>query len=99
MLRIRRLPVLLHQPRRLIGTETSFWQSTAKSTVKMAGYCVAGYMAYFNITYPVVGRSMSPQFNPQFKDYGDTVLTIPRLNMEGNIHRGRVYIFADPSKV
>ena len=53
---------------------------------------------YYFLTVPVVGRSMSPQFNPQFADYGDTVLYFPRLQKSQQLKRGKVYIFNDPTK-
>jgi len=54
---------------------------------------------YFFVT-PIIGRSMSPQFNPGIKDYGDSVCFVPRLpwTREQPLVRGKIYLFEDPGK-
>ena len=54
---------------------------------------------YFFIT-PIIGRSMSPQFNPGIADFGDSVLFLPRLPWAkaDPLVRGKIYLFEDPGK-
>jgi len=67
--------------------------------MRMLMVAIPAYGTYFYISMPIVGRSMSPQFNPQFADFGDTAFLLPRIQPQGKLHRGRVYVFTDPSKV
>lgn len=46
---------------------------------------------------PIIGRSMSPQFNPGVADYGDTVIFLPRLRRSVPLVRGEIYLFNDPT--
>lgn len=100
MLRIRPLfrSSLVQPPRRLNSTQT-FLQETATYGMRMLMVAIPAYGTYFYISMPIVGRSMSPQFNPQFADFGDTAFLLPRIQPQGKLHRGRVYVFTDPSKV
>jgi len=41
---------------------------------------------------------MSPQFNPLFADYGDTVFYAPRIINTSPLKRGKIYLFNDPTK-
>jgi len=56
------------------------------------------YLGYDQLSVPVVGRSMTPQFNPHFADYGDTVFFIPRFIKSEKLKRGKIYLFNDPTK-
>ena len=56
------------------------------------------YVAYDQLSVPVVGRSMTPQFNPHFADYGDTVFFLPRILKSEKLKRGKIYLFNDPTK-
>ena len=51
---------------------------------------------YF-LCVPIIGRSMSPQFNNGIADFGDTVIVIPRILRNNPLKRGQVYLFNDPS--
>ena len=54
---------------------------------------------YFFVT-PIIGRSMSPQFNPGVADFGDSVFYVPRLPWAKGepLVRGKIYLFEDPGK-
>ena len=45
-----------------------------------------------------MGRSMSPQFNPLFTDFGDLVIFAPRFKKDDPLVRGKIYLFNDPTK-
>jgi len=48
---------------------------------------------------PIIGRSMSPQFNSGASDHSDTVIWMPRnpLSLSEPLKRGHIYLFTDPS--
>ena len=67
-------------------------------SVELGVTSVVLYIAYDQLSVPVVGRSMTPQFNPNFADYGDTVFFLPRIMKSEKLKRGKIYLFNDPTK-
>ena len=99
MLRFRK-SVNFIRPIRRVETEAQkpFLDEFARYLKIMFPAGIGLYAGYYFLTVPVVGRSMSPQFNPQFADYGDTVLYLPRVLKSEPLKRGKCYIFNDPTK-
>ena len=100
MFRIRRLhSIIKNHVRRASRTETTLADEYYHSMKILLPTGLGLYAGWYVFTVPVVGRSMSPQFNPQFADYGDTVLVAPRIIKSLPLKRGKVYIFNDPAKL
>ena len=100
MFRLRRLhPIIQNHVRRASRMETTLVEEYYQTLKVMLPAGLGLYAGYYFLTVPVVGRSMSPQFNPQFADYGDTVLVAPRIIKSLPLKRGKVYIFNDPAKL
>jgi len=80
------------------ASEPTFSQLYFNYMKKLGATSVVLYIAYDQLSVPVVGRSMTPQFNPNFADYGDTVFFLPRILKSEKLKRGKIYLFNDPTK-